>query len=184
MAKKSAVVEPIIESELDHDVPSLWKIAHECIEEAGDWSGGAKLMTEQVKADKALFDALARQRFDVGKACWELCRQVGKSGRQAYWQREPDGQDRIVQDGGITMLAKSNLLDYPLMNGVRLGDADDATLEANIVIMETRGRTMMTRALWLRLVKQAKEDAKTVEQALTHAQLEALQRQAEEAMAA
>jgi hypothetical protein len=99
------------------------------------------------------------------------------SSRDQFWA--PPQPDRAKKDGGLLRVAASNLLNFPLAGGLRLGDATKAQLEENANLSLKRARTYALHGRWYELIAKGLKRKETVAEVFDHDQLKRLQEKAE-----
>lgn len=152
--------------------PAPASVARKCLAQAeGDWKAAAALMTRRAADDAALRTAL------LDAAIWYAIRHAAASARPAYFRREA-AEESDLSKRGLRLMAARNMYDYPLMGGLRLGDATREDLAENIAKHEADAATNAKKAAWLTSVSRHVTEDKRVRECLDS---EALERLAEAA---
>ena len=158
---------------------SVHTIAKECLEASGgDWRAAAEMMLQRVAESEELQRELTQPLLK--SAVWQSIRAVAQKERRAF-KADALGQPREPDQDGLVELAASNarnLLDYPLMKGMRLGDADMVALTEEIELHHAQAQSFAIKARWLSLVQRQLQPGETVREKFSHTGLAALMRRA------
>lgn len=151
----------------------------------GDLAAAIKAARKRLHADPKLYGDLVEPM--IAAALDEAGRHVLGDARRTAWRpAQPSGEAKAsaAVRAGLVRLAASNLMDYPLSQGKRLGDATRPTILSEAASLVTAGRGQTLRGEWLRLVAgRLRNDTQRVRQVVSEKQLRSLQRIAEKKVA-
>lgn len=138
--------------------PTLRTIARGAlIKCGGDANRATKAVVMMLKRDKALLQSIVSEAIQI--AAYEATQGAVRHLRQSTILSASEGRARVsALAGGIS----SSMLDFPLANGLRLGDATADQVFAQVHRYEEAGADMMRKARWLRLIAQSIPPGKTV----------------------
>jgi hypothetical protein len=158
------------------DEPNIRDVARECLEICnGDVADATKEMIGRVHRSRGLRDALTAPLIDG--ACYDAIRSEQHANRRVIWNTT----NKSGEDPGerFRKFATASLMDFPLLNGKRLGDAEREEVSGTQKFYEAQSRSMGVRAAWLRLILVKLPPHKKVGDVLTEKQLLAMQVAAE-----
>lgn len=147
----------------------------------GDPKEAAKSMREIVMSDPALSRAMLDTVVDAG--CWRYVRNIMQNQRTSAWNWSAGAKkDPVSSDNGLALLATANvmsLLDYPMSDGTRLGEASKELLLHDAQMLESHIKTMAHRARWFNAIAGKLPKNKIVQQVFTNDALERLRTETE-----
>lgn len=113
----------------------------------------------------------------LSRACYDIIRKICRDDRRRIWNA-PHLQV-VDTSKGMSRASNTNLMDFPLPGGLRLGQAtrDEVTKAASFY--ETQARNMTHKSTWLGLIGQGLKANDTVEKRYTEERLLELQQEAE-----
>lgn len=152
------------------------QLAAEAYEEHGDIDTAIKAVVDRVMNDSALYKELTVSL--VGARARQAVQTAMRGTRAEFWKSTPntDTVRGLVQRAEAT--ARS-LMDYPLEEGLRLGDATFAQVGKAAAYLFSLSQTTRVRATWLRLIeKMATSTDATVSAVLKEADLQRAQKRA------
>ena len=156
---------------------SIQGAAAECLRRAdGDVQKATALMEARAHSDRAFKAALLEPLLSF--ACFEACKRAMRSTRRAIWSppvHSGSGGTVQGQAGRVQSLAASNLMMFPLRNGLVLGRATLEDVRESAAFYAAQGADMVRKGKWLALIAARVPDGKTVSQALTEDDLRNLQ---------
>ena len=157
-----------------------------------DLAAAVSVARERIEGDRDLYLELAVPLIEA--ALDDAGREILNRERRTIWPTH-SAVDRPAADSGeskasavlrqgLRAVAAMNLMDYPLRNGKRLGDATRAEVKRDAEMLLLSGRSHLLRGHWLRLVGQAlKRDDQIVGDVLTEGRLQGLKKMAEKKVA-
>lgn len=155
---------------------SLSKLVRNCLEQAGG-------SFEQAHALAVSEIASKENAHLVQKAVEQSVRQtldsISSSLRAEMWEEDHKAKlavtDKGVESGALVRMTERNLLEYPLENGLPIGDATQQELKTSIARDFAVSRTLIVRGTWKHLISEGLEPGQTVREVYSHEQLAALQ---------
>ena len=161
----------------DEEVISIASLAAECLHEAnGDVQKATALMEAKARSNRAIKAALLEPLLSY--ACFEACKRSMRSARRAIWSppvHSGSGGTVTGQAGRVQSLATSNLMMFPLRNGLPLGRATLEDVRESATFYAAQGEDMVRKGRWLALIAARIPEGKTVSQSLTEADLRTMQ---------
>ena len=150
-----------------------------------DLTAAVKAAQRRLDKDDKLYKELVVPM--IRSALDEAGRNVLVLARRSAWRTPQESGEAKVSDAkraGLRRLAVVNLMEWPLSQGKRLGDATRPTILSESASLIASGSTQVLRGEWLRLVAgRLKDDHQRVRQAMSEKQLRSLQRIAEQKVA-
>ena len=155
--------------------PTLDHIAALCLENAeGEWQTAALAMRVEIDSNLELREELLAPL--ISGAIWDRIRKAARNDRRKCLQPNV-GEDNT---DGLKAMARRTLLDFPLREGTRLGDATRPEVAEAADWYGVLAKTNGTNATWLKSVARAlPDDEKTVSDVLSEDQARRLRTKAE-----
>lgn len=160
----------MVEMPKETPIERLHKIATECARQGANNEEACDMLAAEVAADPNLREVLLSP--------WEphairaLIGEKRRRDRSVIWSRPAAADARV----GLLRRAsvRMSLLDFPLPDGTRLGNADAEALAGGIATYTAQASDMAAKAKWLDLIRAQLPEGKTVGEAMTEQDLERL----------
>ena len=149
-------------------------VAHqvrEVVEATGDSQEAAAMLLARMHEDDDLYQALGEPLLREG--CKAAIRRHRTAARARHWTAVPQN-DPATRLSVATRARINDLMAYPLSDGSRLGDADEAKLRGEAASYRTQAAELGRRARWYELIIPRLEAGKTVSQCLEARELDRL----------
>lgn len=151
-------------------IERLHKIATECARQGANNEAACAMLAEAVAADAGLRELLLTPWEP--HAIRDLIGEKRRRDRAVIWSRPKAADARVdlLRRASVRM----SLMDFPLPNGTRLGNATGEDLAEGSATYKAQASDMAAKAKWLDLIAAGLPEGKTVGEALTETDLERL----------
>lgn len=136
-----------------------------CLEEAGgDSKKACEILLSKFTADDSLFESVAKPLLEksIKRQIWNL------NTNKRYADSEEKVYDMPGIPYGMLAVATRNWLEYPMLNGIKLGDATRDSVITASEMHAKEGRMHSARARMLKAVAERLPAGKQVRDVLTH----------------
>lgn len=150
---------------------TVQKVAQECVDATSSIQEAQNRLKRLTLEDSDLHRRVTAHLLD--QACYDAVRAVHKGNRQKIWAAPnytQGGNGHRLKTMAVT------LLDFPLPNGVKLGDATGAQVIEAAEFYRKQAADMRNKAIWLKKVSECLDTGEKVRDNITHQQLEAMKR--------
>ena len=152
-------------------------VAREAFDATGEnWEQAVSKFLQWIRVDKELFEAIGTPLIHgaVKNAVYD----IGRTTRKEFFRADAAaGQEKTAACMVEYVRFKMN---YPLRNGLRLGDATRQELDAEIQFFTSQSATMAFKARWFKLIRnKLKSDDVRVKDVLTENDLNKFEKQAD-----
>lgn len=161
--------------DIDHRARLMEIVREELKRADGMAVDAAPRIADIVRGDAALFRVVADPLIDA--ACYEMAAQQVRQTRKVVWT-PPRTVSADDQRARVVRLSDSNLLNFPLPGGLRLGAASRDELREAAGFYARQASDMAWKSRWLDLVQKRVPKTKCVADVLTDADLRDLQEKA------
>lgn len=141
----------------------------EAVEQTSTYSEAAAHLEKEAREDKMLWRSLTEPL--LSRACMTAVREHGQHERRKVWKSTADS---TPQHGDRLAAAMVALMDFRLVNGKRIAEANKIEVLDSAVFYDTQSRDMAAKAVWLRRVAEKLGDGDTVGNALSEQDLRKL----------